>query len=101
MVHVEVDRQRKKPLKPPSINLLPFRVRAKKNTERESVSHLRIMHLHVGTERPRGCLPPERSKTIEHIVSLRSIGNDSLPVEKVAPFDDDLRNALVAGKGPI
>src|ERR1041384_5534374 len=101
MIHVKVDRQLEKPLKASSINLLPFFVLTKKDTERERVSHLRVMHLHVGAQFPGRRLWLERSETIDHIVSLRSIGHDSLPVQKVAPLDDDLRNALVAREGPI
>src|SRR6266550_9426847 len=82
MVHVQLYSQRKQTVKAFSVNLAAVRIESEETSERERISHFRIVHLHI-----RANLTTERpGKTIDDIIGFCSIGQHSLTVKKVAPF---------------
>src|SRR4029077_2641364 len=59
------------------------------------------MHLHVRAKFPRQFLRVEACEAVDYVVSLRAVGEHSLPVKKIAPLDDHLGDALIACQRPI
>src|SRR5690348_9698007 len=89
-IHVELHRQIEKVLHTFLIDSLALRVLCEEQTERKRVGHLRVVHLHVWSNFTFWFALRE---TIDHVIRLRAVGKDALPIEKIAPFHDDFRDA--------
>src|SRR6266542_6114350 len=95
MVDIQGHREWEEFIEAFSISSQPLRIFAEEGAEGESVSHLRIMHFHIRTKLTRflfGIVPGE---TVDHVVGFRSVRHYSLPIEKIAPFDHNLRHARI------
>src|SRR5882672_2244284 len=97
MVDVQAYREGKELIETLPINGHSFSVFAEEGAEGEGISHLRIMHFHIGAKLTGLLFRIDSSETVNHVVRLRSVGHHSLPIEKVAPFDHHLRDSTITG----
>src|ERR1043166_3970222 len=81
MIHIELNSQIEKMVQPSLIDLFAPRVLRKKQTERKRVSHLRVVHFHVWSNFTGRRFRIARRKAIDHVIRLRSVRNDALPIE--------------------
>src|SRR5690349_10952591 len=101
MIHVKLNSQIEKVFQTFQIDLFTPRIVREKQTERKSVSHLGVMHFHVWSDFTRRRVWIAGCETIDDVVRLRPVGQDALPIEKVAPFHDHFRDARVVRECPV
>src|ERR1043165_607454 len=97
-IHVELNCQIEKVIQAFLIDLFASRVLREKQTQRKHVGHLGVVHFHVWSKLASWFL---RRETVDHVVRLRAVGNDTLSVEKVAPLHDHLGDATIVRERPI
>src|SRR6266498_1815069 len=95
MVDVQAHCEREELIETLAINARSFSIFAEEGAEGEGMSHLWIMHFHIGAKLTRMLFRIEPSETVDHVVRLRPVRHHSLPIKKVAPFDHYLRHAMI------
>src|SRR4051794_17752567 len=100
-IHVELNSQRQEVLQTFLVDLFTPRVVREEQSQRERVGHFGVVHLHVWPKLPARRFRIVRSKTVNHVVSLRSVRYDTLSIEKITPFHDNFTYATVVGKRPV
>src|SRR5690242_13905950 len=89
MVQVDWSGEFEKAFAATIVNLAPFRVAREEVAEREHVSHLGVVHFHVWPKLARRRFRIVCSETVDHVIRFRTVGDDTLAIEKVAPLHDD------------
>src|SRR6476661_2854148 len=89
-IHIELHSQIEKMFQASLIDLFASGILREKQTERKGVSHLRVVHFHVWSNLTRRCLGIVGGETVDHVIRFRSVRNDALSIEKVAPLPDYL-----------
>jgi len=101
MIRIYLYRQIEESFEPFLIDLSTTDITREENTKREHIGHFHVVHLHIGTYFAGRLFWIKCSETVDDILGLRTIGHDSLTVEKVTPFQDYLRHSLIATHGPV
>src|ERR1041385_8474714 len=100
-IHIKLNSQLQKVFQSFLIDLFPPSILCEKQTEGKCVGHLRVVHFHVWSNLTRRRFWIISSETVDHVIRLRSIGDDALSIEKIAPFHDYLRDTTVVRKRPV
>src|ERR1043166_4355934 len=97
-IHIERKSQIEKAFQALRIDVFAFGVLREKQTQREGVSHLSVVHFHVWSKLTGRRFWIISSETVDHVVCFRSVWHDAVAIEKIAPFYDHLRDATVVRK---
>src|SRR6185295_4090708 len=100
-IHIQFHCQIQETFETLLINVSALRVIREEDAKRKRVGHLGVMHLHVWTNFAGGRVWIESRKTVDNVIGFRTVRQDSLSIEKIAPLDDDIRDPIVVGERPV
>src|SRR4029078_12334682 len=100
-IHVELNCQSQEVVQTPPVDLFAPGVVREEQSQREHIGHFGIVHLHVWPNLTRRRFWVVRCEAVDQVLSLRSVRQDTLSIEKITPFHADLSYAAVLSKCPV